>query len=108
METVLNTPQPSLEGLSWRQAFRAALDGVAAQLTEPPDAELLTGGASRMHFVQEETREVFGADRMLLGMETEVAIARGLALAGRMSLRAAAFRGHPQAAQERPDRIART
>ncbi|MET7606614.1 hypothetical protein ABZS96_29785 [Streptomyces avermitilis] len=92
METVLNTPQPSLEGRSWRQAFRAALDGVAAELAEPPDAVLLTGGASRMHFVQEETREVFGADRMLLGMEPEVAIARGLALAGRMSLRAAGFR----------------
>jgi hypothetical protein len=92
MEAVLDTPQPSLGGRSWRQAFRNALGEVAEELGHQPDAVLLTGGASRMHFVQEQTREVFGADRVLLGLEPEVAIARGLALAGRMSLRAAGFR----------------
>lgn len=92
MEAVLDAPQPSLEGRSWRQAFRDALDEVAQEVGGQPDAVLLTGGASRMHFVQEQTREVFGADRVLLGLEPEVAIARGLALAGRMSLRAAGFR----------------
>ncbi|MFE7032444.1 Hsp70 family protein [Streptomyces sp. NPDC057621] len=92
MDVVLDTPQPSLQGRSWRQAFRAALDDVCERLPEQPNAVLLTGGASRMHFVQDQTREVFGADRVLIGLEPEVAIAQGLALAGRMSLRAAGFR----------------
>lgn len=92
MAAVLDTPQPTLDGRSWRQAYRDALDGAAAGLPGPPDAVLLTGGASRMHFVLEQAREVFGTDRVFLGTEPEVAIARGLALAGRMSIRAAGFR----------------
>ncbi|MGW3037427.1 Hsp70 family protein [Streptomyces sp. NPDC001178] len=92
MTAALDAAQPSLGGRSWRQAFRDALDEAADRLGRQPDMVLLTGGASRMHFVQEEAREVFGADRVLLGLEPEVAIARGLALAGRMSLRAAGFR----------------
>ncbi|MCD9194382.1 Hsp70 family protein [Streptomyces albireticuli] len=92
MAAVLDTPQPSLDGRSWRQAYGDALGGAAAGLAGPPDAVLLTGGASRMHFVLEQTREAFGADRVFLGTEPEVAIARGLALAGRMSIRAAGFR----------------
>ncbi|MFJ8630204.1 Hsp70 family protein [Streptomyces sp. NPDC093568] len=92
MEAVINTPQPSLGDRSWRRAFRDSLDDAVRTMGRQPDMVLLTGGASRMHFVQQEARDAFGADRVLLGLEPEVAIARGLALAGRMGVRAAGFR----------------
>jgi hypothetical protein len=92
MDEVLNAPQPTLEGRSWREAFRDDLQAAATTVGQRPDVVLLTGGASRMHFVLELTRDVFGADRVVLGSEPEVAIARGLALAGRMSIRATGFR----------------
>ncbi|MFI2238751.1 Hsp70 family protein [Streptomyces chrestomyceticus] len=92
MEAVLDTPQPSLGNRPWRQAFRDALHEAAGRLGRDPELVVLTGGASRMHFVQEEAREAFGADRVLLGLEPELAIARGLTLAGRMGLHAAGFR----------------
>jgi len=92
MAEVLATPQPSLGGQSWVDSFRGDLLAVAEEIGRPPDLVLLTGGASRMHFVLEVSRELFGADRVRMGTEPEVAIARGLALAGQMSVRAAGFR----------------
>lgn len=92
MAEVLDTPQPALEQRSWRQAYRDDLIQAADEMPADPDVVLLTGGASRMRFVQEITSEVFGDDRVLLGAEPEVAIARGLALAGRTSVRAEGFR----------------
>ncbi|MGH3901244.1 MAG: Hsp70 family protein [Pseudonocardiaceae bacterium] len=94
MEEVLATPQPALGGRSWPAAFREDLQDAATKLLGgTPDAVLLTGGASRMHFVLDIARELFGGNgRVLLGDEPEVAIARGLALAGRMGVRSAGFR----------------
>ena len=53
---------------------------------------LLTGGASRMPFVREIARDIFGNEKVKLGAEPEVAIAKGLALAGRIGVRANGFR----------------
>ncbi|MEU8006200.1 hypothetical protein AB0B66_34005 [Catellatospora sp. NPDC049111] len=92
MTAILSTPLAQLGGRTWPQAFRQDLESVAAGLSRPPDSVLLTGGASRMTFVQDITRTVFGADAVLLGSEPEVAIARGLALAGRIGVRAGGFR----------------
>jgi hypothetical protein len=92
MDEVLRTPQPALDGQSWLEAFRADIVLAAESMGRAPDAVLLTGGASRMRFVRQIAAEEFGADRVLLGSEPEVAIARGLALAGRMSVRAEGFR----------------
>jgi molecular chaperone DnaK (HSP70) len=92
MESVIDAPQPRLGGRSWRAAFHEALVEIVQDAERPPDLVLLTGGASRMAFVLAVAREVFGSDRVMLGSEPEVAIARGLALAGRMSVRAAGFR----------------
>ncbi len=92
MEAVLDAGQARLDGRSWRTAFRDDLIEVSKAARRKPDVVLLTGGASRMAFVLDVAREVFGADRVVLGSEPEVAIARGLALAGRMSVRAAGFR----------------
>lgn len=92
MDEVLDTPQRALGERSWRQAYRDDLVRAAEKIRVEPDAVLLTGGASRMRFVQEITSDVFGDDRVLLGAEPEVAIARGLALAGRVSILAEGFR----------------
>jgi hypothetical protein len=92
MDAVLDTRQPVLGNVSWRDAFRSDLALATAALPRPPDVVLLTGGASRMNFVLDLTREQFGPEVVRRGAEPEVAIARGLALAGRISLRAKGFR----------------
>jgi hypothetical protein len=87
----LDTPLAKLGGRTWREAYRQDLAEVAAVMGKAPDAVLLTGGASRMHFVLDIAREQFGAGKVMLGTEPESAIARGLALAGRINLDAAGF-----------------
>ena len=91
MESVLDTPLPALGGRSWREAFRDDLRSATAELKRKPDVVLLTGGASRMGFVLEVVREMFGKDKVLRGAEPEAAIARGLAIAGRIGARTAGF-----------------
>lgn len=94
MERVLETPQPTLGGKGWRDAFRDDLQAVAvvANRNTPPELVVLTGGASRMRFVFEIAQEIFGPERVVMGDEPELAIARGLALAGRIGVRAGGFR----------------
>lgn len=91
MEQILDTPQPALGGRGWREAFRDDLRLAAAAVRGKPSHVVLTGGASRMTFVLAYAREIFG-DRVVMGSEPELAIARGLALAGRISERAKGFR----------------
>lgn len=97
MAAVLRTPRPELGGLAWPDAFRADLDTIARQLVSPPGVVLLTGGASRMWFVRQIATEVFPDSVVVTGSEPEVAIARGLALAGRISIRASGFRADVRA-----------
>ncbi|MCF3119082.1 hypothetical protein IPZ68_05075 [Streptomyces arenae] len=93
MDEVLETPRQELDGLSWRDAFRQDLSTVLGNLPAPADLVLLTGGPSRMPFVREISRElVDDPERVALGSAPEFAIARGLALAGRTSVRTAGFR----------------
>ncbi|MFG2349707.1 hypothetical protein [Streptomyces phaeochromogenes] len=92
MDTVLDSPLTTLAGRSWRRAFRTDLSEALDRLDGLPDVLLLTGGPSRMPFVLDIARELAGADRVVLGTEPEFAIARGLALAGRMGIHAAGFR----------------
>jgi hypothetical protein len=88
--------------LGWREAFRENLADVRASLEEKhghlPRTILLTGGPSRMPFVQEICREVFecGPDgepgrKFILGTEPEYVIAKGLALAGQVDYRVSEF-----------------
>lgn len=91
VDEILDTPLRELDGRSWRQAYRDDLLNAAKAMGGKPDVVLLTGGASRMHFVLDVAREEFGANRVMLGTEPESAIARGLALAGRINVHAAGF-----------------
>jgi hypothetical protein len=92
MDRLLATPIPELGGRSWPAAFRTDLVAVADTAPHRPDLVLLTGGASRMRFAQDIVRSLFGPGRVVIGSEPELAIARGLAIAGRISVRAAGFR----------------
>ncbi len=91
METLLTRPLPALEGKGWRQAFRDHLQATRETIGTPA-LILLTGGAARMDCVADLTREIFPDARVERGEEPEFAIARGLALYGRASVRIGAFR----------------
>lgn len=92
MDQILATSHPVLDGKNWLEKFRSDLETAAVGLDYEPELVLLTGGASRMLFVRQIAREMFGNDRVATGAEPEIAIARGLALAGRIGIRAQGFR----------------
>jgi hypothetical protein len=93
MNELLLTPLPQLQGRSWHAAFRETLLGAQERMREEhPQLVLLTGGASRMAFTADLCAEVFPQARIVRGAEPEFAIARGLASAGRVELKTAAFR----------------
>lgn len=92
MDAVLDASQQALGGRSWRRAFAEDVAYAVRVAAGEVDLLLLTGGPSRMPFVLATCREILGAERVALGAEPEVAIARGLALAGRMSIRSEGFR----------------
>ena len=92
---IVEAPIPELDGRSWPQAFREAVEDVRADSERQGiqiELVLLTGGPSRMGFVQEICRDVFGAETIRIDSEPELAIARGLARYGILAPRLAAFR----------------
>lgn len=78
--------------LGWKDSFTAALEAAKVDLqSEIPKLIFLTGGASRMGFVPELCKEVFPNADVLRGKEPELAIAKGLAWAGRIDKKTRAF-----------------
>jgi hypothetical protein len=92
MAGILAHPFRVLGGKTWPDRLREDLEVAASGLAQRPDLVLLTGGASRMPFVMEMASELFGDDRVVMGAEPELAISRGLAIAGRTGFRASGFR----------------
>lgn len=93
MDAVVGAPLAALDGRSWSEAFRADIAAAIDRLGRRPGVVLLTGGPSRMGFVVDVCRDVAPDGTLVLrGQEPEFAIARGLALAGRMAHRARGFR----------------
>lgn len=93
MEDILNTPMPELNNKSWLEAYRESLRKTK-ELTRdhPPSLIILTGGASRMNFTVQLCEEVFDGVYVKRGREPECAIARGLALAGRIDKKMSLFK----------------
>ena len=83
--------RPVVDGNSWSEQFRQDLQA-AIPVGFRPDLVLMTGGASRMPFTRTIVREQFAKERVVVGSDPELAIARGLAIAGRIGYRAAGFR----------------
>ena len=105
MRDFLRKPLPN-STLSWPGAFQAQLEGVKTELARrkiPLKAVLLTGGASRMPFVEEIIRKVLADGKAVtLTYEQEPAhsVARGLALWSRQRYLIEAFRRDVKAAFE--------
>jgi hypothetical protein len=92
---IVDAPIPELGERSWPRAFREAVEDVRAESERQGvqiELVLLTGGPSRMGFVQETCRELFGTEAVRIDSEPELAIARGLARYGSLGPRITAFR----------------
>ena len=98
MDRLLSLPIEELGSLSFAVAYKKALER-ARELTasRPPETILLTGGASRMGFIEEDCRKIFPGAQVLRGLEPEYAIARGLCQALRIDQKT---RGFSQAVDE--------
>ena len=83
----------ALGGLSFSQALYESLQN-AKRITadDPPRLVLLTGGASRMPFFQEQCRDAFADAVVVICSEPEFSIAKGLAYAGWVDENLRAFR----------------
>jgi molecular chaperone DnaK (HSP70) len=97
MKEILNQPLPELEGKSWIQSFREAVNEAKEKLDQQgfiPKLLLMTGGASRMRFTREICEEIFPEPdtQVRPDPEPERCIALGLARVGRWDLRAAEFK----------------
>ena len=93
METIIAMPNAQLGGRS----FAACLDDALRAAKEisrenPPQAVIVTGGASRMAFFREAVKTAFEGSVMVLCPEPECSIARGLAYAGSVDEKLRIFR----------------
>lgn len=90
---LVEEPLEALHGKSFSQALQDALEN-AVHLTsdQPPAIVLLTGGASKMPFFQEQCREIFESSIVVCCPEPEFSIAKGLAYAGWIDENMKAFR----------------
>lgn len=93
VENLVHAPLEELGGKSFSVALFDALRE-ARQITaaQPPQVVLLTGGASRMQFFQQQCRETFPDALVVTSPEPEFSIAKGLAYAGWIDENMRAFR----------------
>ena len=102
---MLRAPCAALGGRSFTACLHDALRAAAvASESCPPQAVILTGGASRMAFFRQACAEAFAGSLMVLCPEPECSIARGLAYAGRVDEQLRVFRGEV-ASLARGDRL---
>lgn len=93
VQELIRMPSQSLGARSFVSCLHDALRA-AQQVSrdKPPQAVILTGGASRMAFFREAVGEAFAGSLMVLCPEPECSIARGLAYAGSVDERLRIFR----------------
>lgn len=94
MDRILDVPIEELNGKSWKTAFHDCLNQTRIRLEKAsPDLVILTGGASRMDWALNLSRDVFdGAEAVARGLEPEFTIAKGLARIGRIDMRSVHFK----------------
>jgi len=91
-------------GDTWPNIFRKKLQNYKRnQNVRDVKLILLTGGGSRMNFVRKICEEEFEESRVLLGLEPELTVAKGLALLGRIDFKIASFRAEVDALIESED-----
>ena len=90
---LITEPIPAIGGRSFLGCLRDALKAaVRVSQDNPAQVVILTGGASRMTFLQEECREAFRDTLLVMCPEPECSIARGLAYCGRIDENLRVFR----------------
>ncbi len=93
VQEMISEPIPAIGGRSFRGCLRDALRAaVRVSQEKPAQVVILTGGASRMAFLQEECREAFHDSLLVMCPEPECSIARGLAYCGRVDENLRVFR----------------
>ena len=92
-QRLIDAPLPALNGDSFAEALARAFEN-ARQVTAdaPPHLILLTGGASRMRFLQEQCQSTFPDAVVVCCPEPEFSIAKGLSYAGWVDENMLAFR----------------
>ncbi|MEG1193133.1 MAG: hypothetical protein RSG50_07920 [Clostridia bacterium] len=92
MAALLQEKVPSLGHLGYLAVYKKALASARTALKETlPVLILLTGGASRMDFMESMARDAFPEATLVTGAEPEFSIARGLCYALRTDLRTERF-----------------
>ena len=93
VDALIRQPIASLGGRSFLGCLDDALSA-AQQVSRdnPPQAVIVTGGASRMAFFREAVKAAFPGSLMVLCPEPECSIARGLAYAGNVDEKLRIFR----------------
>ena len=93
MKRLIALPCQSLGGRSFVSCLGDALRAAQEVSREhPPQAVIVTGGASRMAFFREAVKDAFPKSLMVLCPEPECSIARGLAYAGSVDEKLRVFR----------------
>ncbi|MFZ3045533.1 MAG: hypothetical protein WA151_06430 [Desulfatirhabdiaceae bacterium] len=94
MDRILDLPVDDLNGKSWKAAFHDCLNLAKIRMEKAqPDLVILTGGASRMDWTLNLSKNIFDhAEAVVRGLEPEFTIAKGLARIGRIDLRLVHFR----------------
>ena len=93
LRELIDRPLEALNGRSWRKEFINTLRRVKKK-HPAPSLICITGGASRMGFVREETERIFSDPtcEILMGTEPEYTVAKGLAKAGKIDIQVEHFR----------------
>ncbi len=93
VDALIHAPLPRLGGRSFVGCLQDALAAAQAVSREnPPQAVILTGGASRMAFFRAAVKAAFDGSVMVVCPEPECSIARGLAYAGSVDEKLRLFR----------------
>lgn len=91
MTKILESPINELGNQSWISCFRGELLRIRNEYKDPAIV-LMTGGGSRMSFTVDICRDIFGGEKTKVCLEPMTAIARGLALTGRIDRKISRFR----------------
>ncbi|MEM1167547.1 MAG: Hsp70 family protein [Cyanobacteria bacterium P01_H01_bin.35] len=94
LKKIINQKFEELERKTWAEAFRQKLENVKNKLNSKnrePGALFLTGGASRMGFIQDICEELFPNTKFVRDTKPEICISRGLALWGKTDYKVTGF-----------------